>query len=211
MCHRSSLDTVCDRALRAPLLPCKVPSVLARPPWHRLQDAFCDRHALVHALALLRCIILLRQACLAAPHPHVITTTCPNTAKAPCICTVPARREAWNRPSGARFRPAAAAGAARRRASAAQARLRGPVTRPHVRTSSSSCRPAMLGAEDGKSGSKVQFYYVLFHFFHSNKGSFDPLFYIVSCAPCFLLVRVRGSRFTFAEPSFAGTIRTPHR
>ena len=176
MCHRSSLDTVCDRALRAPLLPCKVPSVLARPPWHRLQDAFCDRHALVHALALLRCIILLRQACLAAPHPHVITTTCPNTAKAPCICTVPARREAWNRPSGARFRPAAAAGAARRRASAAQARLRGPVTRPHVRTSSSSCRPAMLAPRMEKVDLKSNFSMSCSTFFIATRVVFIHFF-----------------------------------
>jgi hypothetical protein len=64
----------------------------------------------VHALALRRCIILLRQACLATgtPHPHVITTTCPNTAKAPCICTgTRSPRRGENRPSRASFRPAA--------------------------------------------------------------------------------------------------------
>ena len=62
-----------------------------------------------------------------------IPTSCPNTAKAPCVCTLPARSEAWNRPSRARFRPAAAAGASRRYPGAAQPRLRGPVT-PSART-----------------------------------------------------------------------------
>ena len=70
-----------------------------------------------------------------------IPTKCPNTAKAPCVsCTLPARREAWNRPSRARFRPTAAAGSARRHPGAAQARLSGPVTRPHAGTP--SCSPA---------------------------------------------------------------------
>ena len=61
-------------------------------------------------------------------------TSCPNTAKAPCVCTLPARSEAWNRPSRARFRPAAAAGAACRHAGAAEARLRGPIARPRSLT-----------------------------------------------------------------------------
>ena len=80
-------------------------------------------------------------------------TSCPNTAKAPCVCTLPARSEAWNRPSRARFRPAAAAGAARRHPGAAQPRLRGPVTPPaRTRVAVPSPGPACCtprSAEDG--------------------------------------------------------------
>ena len=67
---QSSLGAVCDRAVRPPALPGKGPRVLVRPHWHRLQAVFFARYALAHALALLRSIVLVRQACLAAPHHH---------------------------------------------------------------------------------------------------------------------------------------------
>ena len=90
-----------------------------------------------------------------------IPTSCPNTAKAPCVCTLPARSEAWNRPSRARFRPAAAAGAARRggaphprrrrcpaAAAAADATPRGASARPPLYRGAQTKIPCLSSAQD---------------------------------------------------------------
>ena len=71
---------------------------------------FCARYALAHELALLRSIVLLRQARLAAPHHHEL----PKHGESTQRLHAPTGREAWDRRSRARFRPATAAQAARR-------------------------------------------------------------------------------------------------
>ena len=97
-----------------------------------------------------------------------IPTSCPNTAKAPCVCTLPARREAWNGPSRARFRPAAAAGAARRHAGAAEAHLRGPIARPRSLTHLTSCRPVL---PVGPLSTSYLFSYLCVFVFRSGRSS----------------------------------------
>ena len=72
--------------------------------------------ALAPALALSHIIILLRQVCPASPRAAQTAR-----GEAPCVFTVPARCEAWGRPSRALVRPVASAGAARRHAGAADA------------------------------------------------------------------------------------------
>jgi len=128
MCDQLSLDTVCDRAVR----PCNGPRVLVRPHWHRLQAMFCARDALAHARTLLRSIVLLQQACLAAPHHHELPKDGESTPRrhprptpgAQCSPRLPTPRRRQQRGGGAaaacRRRPAPPPPRGRRRRHAAR-------------------------------------------------------------------------------------------
>ena len=81
------------------------PCVVLASPLRDLQETFCARYALDHALPPPHSSDTHQRACLHALHAHKMPQRC---ARSPCLSAT-MRRGAPGRPSRARFRPASAA------------------------------------------------------------------------------------------------------